>query len=81
VVIPLAIQHCWLIEWNLLYTAAMRGKQLVVVIAEPKALQMAVRNRRITRLTERLGGECGGDCGLMWIAWVAHYLVFITIAI
>jgi exodeoxyribonuclease V alpha subunit len=60
VVIPLALQHYRLLERNLLYTAVTRGKQLVVVIAEPKALQMAVRNRRsqrrITPLAERLVG-------------------------
>jgi exodeoxyribonuclease V alpha subunit len=58
VVIPLALQHYLLLERNLLYTAVTRGKQLVVVIAEPKALRMAVRNRkaarRITRLAARL---------------------------
>ena len=61
VVIPLAMQHDLLLERNLLYTAVTRGKQLVVVIAEPKALRMAVRNRqsqrRITRLAERLARE------------------------
>ncbi len=60
VVIPLAMQHYLLLERNLLYTAVTRGKQLVVVIAEPKALRMAVRNRqsqrRISRLAARLGG-------------------------
>jgi exodeoxyribonuclease V alpha subunit len=59
VVIPLALQHYLLLERNLLYTAVTRGKKLVVVIAEPKALRMAVRNRkaakRLTRLAERLG--------------------------
>jgi exodeoxyribonuclease V alpha subunit len=58
VVIPLAMPHYRLLERNLLYTAVTRGKQLVIVIAEPKALQIAVRNRRsqrrITRLAERL---------------------------
>ena len=61
VVIPLAMQHYMLLERNLLYTAVTRGSKLVVVIAEPKALGMAVRNRnskrRITWLTQRLGGE------------------------
>jgi hypothetical protein len=60
VVIPLAMQHYRLLERNLLYTAVTRGKKLVVVIAEPKALRMAVRRqesqRRITQLAERLGG-------------------------
>ena len=58
VVIPLAMQHYLLLERNLLYTGVTRGKKLVVLIAEPKALLMAVRNRksqrRITRLAARL---------------------------
>jgi exodeoxyribonuclease V alpha subunit len=63
VVIPLAMQHYRLLERNLLYTAVTRGKKLVVIIAEPKALRMAVRRqesqRRITRLAERLGATSG----------------------
>ncbi len=58
VVIPLAMQHFTLLERNLLYTAVTRGRRLVVVIAEPKALAIAVKRResrqRITRLRERL---------------------------
>jgi exodeoxyribonuclease V alpha subunit len=58
VVIPLAMQHYMLLERNLLYTGVTRGKELVVVIAESKALRMAVRNRkagkRLTCLAERL---------------------------
>lgn len=59
VVIPLAMQHYMLLERNLLYTGVTRGKQLVVVIAQSKALAMAVKNqrsqRRITNLISRLG--------------------------
>jgi exodeoxyribonuclease V alpha subunit len=58
VVIPLAMQHYMLLERNLLYTGVTRGKQLVVIIAQPKALTMAVRNqrsqRRVTNLISRL---------------------------
>ena len=47
-----------MLERNLLYTGVTRGKQLVVLIAQAKALAMAVKNvrsrRRITRLAERL---------------------------
>lgn len=61
VVIPVSAQHYMLLERNLLYTAVTRGKQLVVLLAEPKALSMAVNNRksnrRITRLSERLAAE------------------------
>ncbi len=58
VVIPMAMQHYMLLERNLLYTGVTRGKQLVVVIAQPKALAMAIKNqrsqRRITNLITRL---------------------------
>ncbi len=43
---------------NLLYTALTRGKRLVVLVAERRALRMAVEDamgrRRWTRLRERL---------------------------
>jgi exodeoxyribonuclease V alpha subunit len=52
------MQHYMLLERNLLYTGVTRGKQLVVIIAQPKALAMAVKNqrsqRRITYLISRL---------------------------
>jgi len=61
VVIPLTTQHYMLLERNLVYTGVTRGKKLVVVIAQPKALAMAVRNqkstRRLTNLTARLQAE------------------------
>jgi len=43
---------------NLLYTGVTRGKQLVVVIGQPRALAIAVRNvratQRLTNLADRL---------------------------
>ncbi len=61
VVIPLAMQHYTLLERNLIYTAVTRGKKLVTIIGQPKALGMAVKNqkstRRLTRLAERLNGK------------------------
>jgi len=58
VVIPLALQHYMLLERNLLYTAVTRGRRLVVLIAEPRALAMAVKrvgsNLRLTKLRQRL---------------------------
>ncbi len=58
VIIPLAMQHYTLLERNLIYTAVTRGKKLVTIIGEPKALAMAVKNqkssKRVTNLTERL---------------------------
>jgi exodeoxyribonuclease V alpha subunit len=58
VVIPLSTQHYMLLERNLVYTGVTRGKQLVVILAQPKALAMAVRTqksaRRLTYLPSRL---------------------------
>lgn len=58
VVIPLAMQHYTMLERNLVYTAVTRGRKLVVVIGEAKALAMAVGNhkshRRLTKLAARI---------------------------
>jgi exodeoxyribonuclease V alpha subunit len=58
VVVPLAMQHYMLLERNLLYTAVTRGKKLVVVIGQTKALAMAVKRlgsvKRLTNLQHRL---------------------------
>ncbi len=44
VVLPLATQHYLLLQRNLLYTGVTRGKRLVVLIGQEKALSLAVRN-------------------------------------
>ncbi|MCG6862547.1 MAG: ATP-dependent RecD-like DNA helicase [Chromatiaceae bacterium] len=58
VVLPLATQHYTLLERNLLYTAVTRGKRLVVLIAQTKALGIAVNRgmsvKRLTNLRHRL---------------------------
>jgi exodeoxyribonuclease V alpha subunit len=58
VVMPLSTQHYTLLQRNLVYTGMTRGKRLVVLVAEPKALAMAVNNHqahaRLTSLKERL---------------------------
>jgi exodeoxyribonuclease V alpha subunit len=58
VVIPLATQHYVLLAKNLLYTAVTRGKKLVVLVGQPKALAIAIHNdktqTRLTNLKERL---------------------------
>ncbi len=46
VVIPLATQHYLLLQRNLVYTGVTRGKQLVVLIGQRKALAMAVKNHK-----------------------------------
>ncbi len=58
VIIPLAMQHYMLLARNLLYTAVTRGKKLVIIVGEKKALTMAVKNAdskcRITNLVFQL---------------------------
>jgi exodeoxyribonuclease V alpha subunit len=58
VVIPLSTQHYTMLARNLLYTGLTRGKQLVVLVGQRKALAIAVRNqgggRRWSRLREWL---------------------------
>lgn len=58
VVIPVAMQQYLLLRRNLIYTAVTRGRQLVVMIGQPKALATAVRHedthRRYSGLLERL---------------------------
>ena len=46
VVIPLAMQQYLLLQRNLVYTGMTRGKKLLVLIGQRKALGMAVRNNR-----------------------------------
>ena len=64
VVLPLLMQHYVLLQRNLLYTGVTRGKKLVVLVGEGKALAVAVRNNRTqkrhTRLARRLEGIGNG---------------------
>ena len=63
VVIPLMMQHFMLLQRNLVYTAVTRGRKMVVLVGEWRALAMAVKNnhirRRWTWLAHRLAGEDG----------------------
>ena len=58
VVIPLATQQYLLLQRNLVYPGITRGKKLVVVVGQRKALAIAVRNnkteQRFSGLLERL---------------------------
>jgi exodeoxyribonuclease V alpha subunit len=61
VVIPLAMQQYLLLQRNLLYTGVTRGKRMVVLLGQKKALGMAVRNEatrhRHGGLLHRLAGN------------------------
>ncbi len=63
VVIPLAMQHYLLLQRNLLYTAVTRGKRLVVIIGQTRALAMAVKNVRSTRRLTNLGARLAQENG------------------
>lgn len=58
VVIPISTQHYMLLARNLLYTAVTRGKKLVIIIGQTKALAIAINNAsvrtRVTNLKARL---------------------------
>jgi exodeoxyribonuclease V alpha subunit len=58
VVIPVLTQHYPMLQRNLLYTGITRGKRLVVLVGQKKAIGIAVRNisgrRRWSKLSEWL---------------------------
>jgi exodeoxyribonuclease V alpha subunit len=58
VIIPVLTQHYAMLQRNLLYTGVTRGKQLVVLVGQKKAVAIAVRNvsgrRRWSKLAEWL---------------------------
>jgi exodeoxyribonuclease V alpha subunit len=58
VVIPVMTQHYAMLQRNLLYTGITRGKRLVVLVGQKKAVAIAVRNvsgrRRWSKLAEWL---------------------------
>jgi exodeoxyribonuclease V alpha subunit len=49
VLIPLHTQHFIMLQRNLLYTAITRGKKLVVVVGNRKALSLAVQRQNTSR--------------------------------
>ena len=62
VVIPVLTQHYAMLRRNLLYTGITRGKRLVVLVGQHKAVAIAVKNvsgrRRWSKLDEWLGRWC-----------------------
>ena len=54
VVIPVTTQHYPMLQRNLLYTAVTRGRQLVVLVAQPKAVAIAVKGRLERRRWSKL---------------------------
>jgi exodeoxyribonuclease V alpha subunit len=58
VVIPVLTSHFVMLSRNLLYTAVTRGKRLVVLVCDPRAIQLALsldrRDERRSRLSARI---------------------------
>ena len=54
VVIPLTTQHYPMLQRNLLYTAVTRGKRLVVIVGQKKAMAIAVRGKQTRRRWSKL---------------------------
>ena len=54
VVIPLSTQHYPMLQRNLVYTGVTRGKRLVVLVGQRKALAIAVKGARKRRRWSKL---------------------------
>jgi exodeoxyribonuclease V alpha subunit len=54
VVIPLTTQHYPMLQRNLIYTAVTRGRRLVVIVGQKKALAIAVKGKQTRRRWSKL---------------------------
>ena len=71
VVIPLLTSHFVMLSKNLVYTAVTRGKKLVVMVADPRAMKLALAPKdtraeeRLTKLADRIASRraCGQGTG------------------
>jgi exodeoxyribonuclease V alpha subunit len=54
VVVPLTTQHYPMLQRNLIYTAVTRGKRLVVIVGQKKAMAIAVKGKQIRRRWSKL---------------------------
>jgi exodeoxyribonuclease V alpha subunit len=65
VVIPFLMHHFVMLSRNLLYTAVTRGRKLVVLVADPRAISLGLaetrREARSTSLARRLRSLVAGD--------------------
>ena len=54
VVIPISTQHYMMLKRNLIYTGITRGKQLVVLVGQKRALAIAVKGKQVGRRWSKL---------------------------
>ncbi len=59
VVVPVLNSHHIMLQRNLLYTAITRARQLVVLVGDPQAIAVAVRNDEVRRRYTALAGRLG----------------------
>jgi len=68
IVVPLMTQHYPMLQRNLVYTGMTRGKQLVVLVGQMRAFEMAIKEKQVrnrwTKLNEWLS-ESGEDSPLL----------------
>jgi exodeoxyribonuclease V alpha subunit len=57
VVVPLLMEHFPLLQRNLLYTAMTRGRRLVVLVGDRKAIDIALKNDKPGRRLSGLAGR------------------------
>jgi exodeoxyribonuclease V alpha subunit len=63
VVVPLTTQHYPMLRRNLLYTAVTRGRRLVVLVGQRRALALAVRDRQARRRWTKLRDHLTAGAG------------------
>lgn len=61
VVVPVLTEHYIMLKRNLLYTAVTRGRKLVLIVGQRKALELAVRQVADTRRETLLGRFLTGE--------------------
>lgn len=66
VVIPLMMQHYVLLQRNLVYTGVTRGKRLVILVGDRRALQIAIHNNKTSRRNTMLARRLAD--GQAWLA-------------
>jgi exodeoxyribonuclease V alpha subunit len=49
VIIPIFMQHFILLQRNLIYTAITRAKKLCILIGQPKAIAIGIKNNKGTK--------------------------------
>jgi exodeoxyribonuclease V alpha subunit len=68
VIMPLSTQHFMLLRRNLLYTGVTRGKKLVILVGDPKAVKMAVENFKVEERQTFLAAKLSGDLPIQQIS-------------